>query len=88
MSNAEEVMIDVTEEEYLAEFASGLQEDEVLKPGQHQFKRGGFLARHGIKPQDAATIHAQVCVVLNLDSDVLTYFEQKAAKSEDDVCSG
>jgi len=84
MSKAEEIMIDVTEEEYLSELASGLQEDEVLKPGQHQFKRGGFLARHGIKPQDAATIQAQVRVVLNLDLDVLTYFEQKAAKSEED----
>jgi len=83
MSNAEEIMIDVTEEEYLAELASGLQEDEVLKPGRHQFKRGGFLARHGIKPQDAATTQVQVRVLLNLDLDILTYFEQKATKSED-----
>jgi hypothetical protein len=52
-------MIDVTEEEYLAELASGLQEDEVLKPGRHQFKRGGFLARHGIEPQRAAATQVQ-----------------------------
>jgi hypothetical protein len=53
MSNTtnDEIMINVTPEEYQAELASGLEPDELLSPGQHHFKRGGFLARHGLKPE-------------------------------------
>ena len=53
MSNTtnEEIVINVTLEEYQAELASGLEADELLSPGQHHFKRGGFLARHGLKPE-------------------------------------
>ena len=65
IATAEEIIIDVTEEEYLAELASGLQEDEVLKPGRHRFKRGGFLARHGHELQRPPTTQVQLLLPIN-----------------------
>jgi len=68
------VVVDVSTTEYEADLDQGLKDDEVLQPGRHTFKRGGFLARHGIQAgQHAAT---QKRILLNLDSDVLTYFEK------------
>jgi hypothetical protein len=40
------VIVEVSEEDYAADIAAGLSEDETLKPGRYKFKRGGFLARH------------------------------------------
>ena len=46
------VIIEVSEEDYQRDLAAGLDEDEVLKPGRHKLKRGGFLARHPeLKPR-------------------------------------
>lgn len=42
-----EIIIAITEDEYLAERARGFEEDEVLPAGIHTFRRGGFLKRHG-----------------------------------------
>jgi hypothetical protein len=50
-----EIIIDVTEEEYQAHLAKGLQEDEMLKPGRHTFRRGNFLARHGLNSENIQT---------------------------------
>ncbi len=77
-TKAKEIIVDVTEEEYRRDLATGLQEDEVLKPGRHKFKRGGFLARHKIKPDQAAS-QVKVRISINLDLDVLNYFKQRAA---------
>lgn len=40
-------MVDVAIDDYQADLAKGLQEDETMQPGQHIFRRGGFLQRHG-----------------------------------------
>ena len=40
------VMIEISEEDYLADLAAGCDKDETMKPGRYLFKRGGFLARH------------------------------------------
>ena len=40
------VVIEVSEENYAADLAAGLTEDETLKPGRHKMRRGGFLKRH------------------------------------------
>ncbi len=82
-NKTEEIIVDVTLEEYQADLARGFQEDEVLKPGRHKFKRGGFLARHDFKPEDVATNPGQVRIVINLDLDVLNYFKQRAAQSQE-----
>lgn len=44
--DGENVMIEISEENYLADVAAGIDEEETLKPGRHKMKRGGFLARH------------------------------------------
>jgi uncharacterized protein (DUF4415 family) len=72
----EEIIVQISEEEYQRELAAGLQEDEVLKPRTHKFQRGGFLARHGAQPN---TTQVKVRVSINLDLDVLNYFKQRAA---------
>jgi hypothetical protein len=40
------VTIEVSEEDYLADLAAGIDEDATLKPGRYKGKRGGFFARH------------------------------------------
>jgi hypothetical protein len=50
--DGETVIIEVSEEDYRRDLAAGLDEEEILKPGRHTFKRGGFLARHPeLKPR-------------------------------------
>ena len=46
MNKSKEIIVEVTREEYDEQLASGLTEDEILKPGRHIFRRGGFLERH------------------------------------------
>ena len=41
-----DIIVEVTQEEYDKQIASGLTNDEVLKPGRHVFRRGGFRERH------------------------------------------
>ena len=40
------VTIEVSEEDYQADVAAGIDENATMKPGRYEFKRGGFLARH------------------------------------------
>jgi uncharacterized protein (DUF4415 family) len=78
-SKAKHVVIDITDEEYQADLAKGLQEEEVLKPGRHTFKRGAFLARYGLKADEELS-RVKVRISINLDLDVLEYFKQRAAQ--------
>jgi hypothetical protein len=43
---AEEVVLEVTPEDYEAGLKRGWTDDDMLKPGRYKMKRGGFLARH------------------------------------------
>jgi hypothetical protein len=40
------VIIEVSEEDYQADLAAGIDEEATMKPGRYKFKRGGFLERH------------------------------------------
>ncbi|HKS27762.1 MAG TPA: hypothetical protein VJS44_08080 [Pyrinomonadaceae bacterium] len=44
--DGQNVIIEVSEEDYQREKAAGLADDELLKPGRHKLRRGGFLERH------------------------------------------
>jgi hypothetical protein len=55
----QEIVVEVSKEEYQVDLASGLQEDEVLKPGCHLFKRGGFLTRHGLQSEQTNSVNGQ-----------------------------
>ena len=72
------VMIEVSEEDYERERAQGIPEDELLKPGRHRFRRGGFLERHGLKPEDGNSPKIKVRISIHIDSDILSYFRQRA----------
>jgi hypothetical protein len=43
---AEEVVLEVTQEDYEEGLKRGWTDDDMLKPGRYEMKRGGFLARH------------------------------------------
>jgi len=40
------VTIEVSEEDYQADLAAGIEEEATMRPGRYRFKRGGFLPRH------------------------------------------
>ena len=40
------VTIEVSEEDYQADLAAGIDEEATMKPGRYKMTRGGFLARH------------------------------------------
>lgn len=44
--DGQNVIIEVSEEDYQRERAAGVEEESLLKPGRYRMKRGGFLARH------------------------------------------
>ena len=44
--DGQNVMIEVSEEDYQRERAAGVSDESLLKPGRYKMKRGGFLARH------------------------------------------
>jgi hypothetical protein len=42
----EEIVLEVTQEDYEAGLKRGWTDDDMLKPGRYKLKRGGFLKRH------------------------------------------
>jgi len=44
--DGETVTIEISEKDYQADLAAGIDDEETLKPGRYKMKRGGFLARH------------------------------------------
>jgi hypothetical protein len=44
--DGENVTIEISEENYQADLAAGIDEEDTLKPGRYKMKRGGFIARH------------------------------------------
>ncbi len=67
---AKNLTFTVTEEEYRAELAEGLTEDEIMKPGTYKVRRSPWAA----KLKNAK----RVKVSIYLEDEVLTYFRQRA----------
>jgi hypothetical protein len=44
--DGENVTIEISEKDYEADLAAGIDEEDTLKPGRYKMKRGSFLARH------------------------------------------
>jgi hypothetical protein len=40
------VIIEISDEDYQADLAVGIDEKDTMRPGRYKMKRGGFLARH------------------------------------------
>jgi len=45
-TQTEEVVLEVTQEDYEEGLKRGWTDDDMLKPGRYKMKRGGFFARH------------------------------------------
>lgn len=45
-TQAKEVVLEVTQEDYEEGLKRGWTDDDMLKPGRYKLKRGGFLERH------------------------------------------
>lgn len=71
---SDEVFIDVTEEQYQAMQAEGIDEEALLEPGRHKFVRGLFKKMH--PDYDPKT--AKVRISLYLDAEVLAWFRTRA----------
>jgi uncharacterized protein (DUF4415 family) len=67
---AKNLTFTVTEEEYQAELAEGLTDDEVMKPGTYKVRKSPWAA----KLKNAKRIK----VSIYLEDEVLTYFRQRA----------
>lgn len=74
--------LEITEEDYREDVASGVPQDEALKPGRHKFMRGAFRKRY--PDSDPATVKTTVYIRLGLDSEVLDYFKWLAQETEAD----
>jgi len=69
-----EVYIDVTEEQYQAMQAEGIDEEALLEPGRHKFVRGLFKKMH----PDYEPKKTKVRISIYLDADVLAWFRARA----------
>jgi hypothetical protein len=45
-TKSEEVVLEVTQQDYEDGLKRGWTDDDMLKPGRYKMKRGGFLERH------------------------------------------
>src|SRR5947208_17156184 len=76
----DDVVIEVTEDDYQREVKSGVNESQALKPGRHVFRRGGFKARH---PNfDAKNATVKVRVNIRLDRDIVKHFKERAKSTD------
>ncbi len=72
---SDEVLIEVTEADYEAGLAKGIEPESLLKPGKHKFIRGGFKKLH--PEYDPKT--AKVRITMYVDAEVLEYFRRRAS---------
>lgn len=74
MKKNKDIVVEVTKEQYEAQLASGLTEDEIVPPGKHTFRRGGFRER--FPKYDPKT--SKVRINIYIDLDVLDHFKKRA----------
>ncbi len=68
--------MEVTQEQYDEQLASGLTDEEILRPGKHVFRRGGFQARH----PNHSRKESKARINIYIDLDVLDHFRKRAEK--------
>ncbi|MDQ3491075.1 MAG: BrnA antitoxin family protein [Acidobacteriota bacterium] len=76
ISDNKEVILEVTQEQYDEQLASGLTDEEILRPGKHVFRRGGFQARH----PNHSRKESKARINIYIDLDVLDHFRKRAEK--------
>jgi uncharacterized protein (DUF4415 family) len=85
-ANGRKRVLEITQKDYEADIARGVDPKDALKPGKHVFRRGSFFKRHGVTAEqmkdavrDAKT--PKVAMTMRIDADVLEFFKQRAAES-------
>src|SRR3989442_14206399 len=76
----DEIVIEVTEDDYLREVKRRENESPALKPGRHVFRRGGFKARHPDFDGKNTTVKVQVNIRLN--RDIVEHFKERAKSTD------
>jgi uncharacterized protein (DUF4415 family) len=76
LARADQVVIDVTKDDYRREIRSGVSDEHALQPGRHVFRRGGFKARH--PDVDLEKTPVKVRVNIYLDRDIVDHFKDRA----------
>jgi len=84
--NNDEVMIEITEEDYAQSLKEGVDKEDALKPGKYNFVRGGFRKRHPDFDSAKAEIKVRACVYLDLK--VLNFFKERAGLKEEELLEG
>lgn len=73
-------IIEVKQEDYARDLASGIPEDELLKPGKHKFSR--IPPERRAKREDIHSSNIKVEFQMKLDLDVLKYFRKHIENEE------
>ena len=76
MSKSKEVVVEVSRAEYEKQLADALTDEEILRPGKHVFKRGGFRERHPNYNHGESKARINIYI----DMDVIDYFRARANK--------
>jgi hypothetical protein len=78
-SGDDEIIVEVTQEQYQAGLERRLAPDEILAPGRHKFIRGGFRKRN---PNfDPAKAEVRYTVPLSLPPAGYDFFQQRAEQN-------
>ncbi len=72
IKNAEERVLEVTQEEYDEAMSKGWTEDDILPPGKHIFRR----RTRTINPREA-----KIKMTMFIDGDILQHFKKRAETS-------
>jgi hypothetical protein len=75
-----EVVIEVKQEDFDRDLASGIPEDELLKPGKHKFRRVSRERR--ATKEDLHPSNTKVEFQMKLDLDILRHFQKRAESGE------
>src|SRR5215216_87705 len=82
----DEVIVEITEEDYSQSLKEGMDMDDAFKPGKYKFVRGGFRKRHPDFDSAKTEIKVRACVYLDLK--VLNFFKQRAGLKEEELLEG
>jgi hypothetical protein len=78
--NEEDFVIEIKQEDYEQDLASGIPEDELLKPGTHKFRR--VSPDRLAKKEDLLPSNIKVEFQMKLDLDILKHFQSRAENEE------
>lgn len=73
------VVVEISQEEYEEMKAEGFNDDEILKPGKHIFKR---IPRNRLASEsDLHPSNTKVQITIKIDLDILNHFKARAEKA-------